>query len=59
MEKPMRILDSVQECSGLVVLCAFANGDIEWLRASELPLSREEVEKMIPAAEKDLPEWAI
>lgn len=46
MTTEIRILDSVRECSGLVVLVE-RDGERKWVRASDLNLTRAEVEQMI------------
>lgn len=51
MPKLTEIIDHVQECSGLVVLVKYDDGTREWTRASGLPISREEVEKLIEKGE--------
>lgn len=48
---PIEIVDHIQECSGLVVLVQYAPGVREWVRASELSFSREEIETMIEKGE--------
>ena len=42
----IKILDHIQECSGLVVYAEW-KGKTEWIRASELPLTRDEIEQEI------------
>jgi len=46
MNDDIEIYHWVQECSGLVVLARF-QGRTEWMRASSLPLSQDEIEELI------------
>jgi hypothetical protein len=51
-QSEIRIVNHVQECSGLVVLVALNEKPFQWMRASELPFSREQIEKLIEKGKK-------